>query len=81
MRLVSYVNGDAGVELGDDVLNLNAALKAHPGFSGLPGRVIDIVQSDSALEHLKGAVKLIASDAEFFKALKSMGPEPRFRLR
>lgn len=73
MRLVSYINGQAGIEIGDDVLNLHAASKECSHFSGLPTKVIDIVKSDSSLALLEGAVNCLKSDADLIHSLKGSG--------
>ena len=73
MRLVSYLNGNAGIEIGDDVLNLQIASKEHQHFSGLATKVIDIVQSDVALERIEASIKSIASDAGLVQALRLSG--------
>lgn len=73
MRLVSYKNGQAGIELGDDILNLYIASKGTQSFSGIPTTIIDIIQSESALSRLETAVKSINSDTALAQALKASG--------
>lgn len=82
MRFISYINGQAGIAIGEDVLNIHIASQKHDRFAGLPTRVIDIMQSDSAFARLKSTVQEINSDAGLTHALKACGAlEPKSKIK
>lgn len=73
MRFVSYVGGQAGIEVGDHILNLQKAVQKHKHFSGFPATVIDIIRSETALESIKTAIDSLNSDHVLVDELKSIG--------
>ena len=73
MRFVSYKNGQAGIEIGDDILNLQKAVQEYEPFSGLPTTVMDIIRNDAGVAALKTALELINSNTEFAQSLKQTG--------
>ena len=82
MRFVSYTDGQAGIEIGDNILNLKKAVQSHKYFSGLPSTVMDIICSNTALGSVKTAIESMGSDHELLNGLKSMGIlEPKANVK
>lgn len=77
MRFITYNNGQAGIEIGDNVLNLPKAVQTESCFSGLPTTVIDIIRSQTALGLIKTAIESVDPNR-----LSSMGVlEPKASVK
>lgn len=78
MRFVSYIDGQAGIEIGDNILNLQKAVQTQECFSGLPATVIEIIRSKTALGLIKTALESL--DANHLSRMGVLEPKASVKL-